>query len=79
MDFIIYRATNKITGHSYVGYTYHSLNTVMGRHYHNAIVKQNTTKIAQALREYRGTDFMWVILDRAETEIEAKEKMDYPL
>lgn len=65
---IIYIATNKISGKSYIGQTVKILNKRMDGHYKDSILKNNngswkhTFKFANALRKYKKEDWEWQIL-----------------
>lgn len=58
----IYRALNKITNQSYVGFTSTSLSQRKSCHKHVAFVELSQSKFHSALREYGWENFEWSIL-----------------
>jgi len=76
MHGIIYKATNKINGKIYIGQTIHSLEARRNGHYHLRRNKCRPSYFANALTKYRKDDFIWEVIDFADSHdvLDIKEK-----
>lgn len=72
-EYVIYKATNKINGKSYVGKTY-NFKKRKNEHFYDI---DNNTPFHRALKKYGKENFEWEIIDRAENENEILEKEIY--
>lgn len=63
---IIYKATNTITGESYIGQSKKSLRHRKFDHEYEAFKRKTTGKFYDALREFGTRAFEWVILDECD-------------
>jgi len=59
---IIYKATNKINGKSYIGQTLYPLNIRISQHKHEAIRKADNNYFHKAIRKYGVENFEWETL-----------------
>jgi group I intron endonuclease len=59
---IIYKATNKVSGSSYIGRTTMSLNKRIRTHINAALRKQDSTYFHNALRKHSPENFKWNII-----------------
>jgi len=59
---VVYKATNKINGKSYIGQTIQSLNERMSRHTHDALSRRDNIYFHKAIRKYGQKNFKWKIL-----------------
>ena len=64
----IYRALNKITNKSYIGFTSSSISQRKNGHRHMAFTKMRKNKFYSALREYGWENFEWNILYQSKEE-----------
>lgn len=64
---IIYKATNKINGKSYIGQTVHSLRQRKHEHISAALSVRDATYFHRALRKYVDESFSWEILQECDT------------
>lgn len=69
IKYIIYMATSKTSGKSYIGMTVRSMATRRREHEASAI-KGNPGHFQRALSKHGFNDFKWVVLDTAETHKE---------
>ncbi len=74
---IIYKATNKINGKSYIGQTIHTLNMRKNEHLKRSKYKKYLTYFGKALQKYGESSFDWEVIDTAETQNELDEKASY--
>jgi group I intron endonuclease len=58
----IYKATNKINGKVYIGFTHKTLNERVAGHTRSALVKQKNTKFYAAIRKYGIKNFVFEII-----------------
>ena len=75
---IIYKATNTINNKIYIGQTIHTLDR--RRNQHERSFKYKNTKdnvFARALEKYGIENFVWEVIDRAETLEELNEKEEF--
>lgn len=63
---IIYKATNKINGISYIGQTTQSLNKRIGEHIYNTLANRYNSYFHSALKKYGKESFDWDIIDRCD-------------
>jgi len=63
-DMIIYMATNKINGKSYIGQTIVNLKRRKYMHIWNALNENKNTYFGSAIKKYKPKNFSWKILDR---------------
>jgi len=67
---LIYKATNKINGKSYIGQTQTSLNDRISKHFYS--VRHNSNlHFHNALRKY---DFDWTIIEKCKSKVELDKK-----
>ncbi|KFZ26296.1 MAG: GIY-YIG catalytic domain protein [Candidatus Izimaplasma bacterium HR2] len=73
---IIYKATNKVNGKSYIGQTVYSLGGRQLKHY-SRVRNGSQLYFHNALRKYDREDFIWEILEycKSQEELNEKEKM----
>lgn len=67
---IVYKATNKINGKSYIGQTQKSLDNRINKHFYSVRHKSNLY-FHNALRKY---DFDWMVLEECESKSELDKK-----
>ena len=72
---IIYKATNKINGKSYIGQTIHSVDNRRKRHYYEA--KTSNYKFHNALNKYKDSDFEWDIVCECSSYDELNDREQY--
>ena len=75
---IIYKVTNQANNKVYIGQTIQTLNERITKHYYKA--KQENeydTHFINALRKYPKENFIWKIIDEAETQEELNTKEKY--
>lgn len=65
---IIYKATNKINGKSYIGQTLYPLNVRISQHKHEANRKYKNSHFYKAIRKYGIENFEWRTLGRYSIE-----------
>jgi len=58
----IYRATNKINGKVYIGFTQKTLNERIAGHTYSALIKQKNTRFYIAIRKYEIKNFVFDII-----------------
>lgn len=63
---IIYKATNKINGMSYIGQTIYSLNNRISRHKCDSLNNRDNMYFHRAIRKYGIDNFDWDIIDKAD-------------
>lgn len=68
---IIYKAKNNINGNIYIGQTIQSLNSRISGHISNAFTG-SIYHFHRAIRKYGKDNFMWEVIDEADT----KEELD---
>lgn len=75
-QYIIYKATNKITGESYIGQTYNSLHNRIVDHVYEAFKRNLKDKFHSALREFGCRNFEWTVLHITNSipKLRAKER-----
>lgn len=61
---LIYKATNKLSGKSYIGLTTKALKERIRGHIKDSKIKNHTFKFANALRKYNFDDWDWIILHK---------------
>ena len=75
---LIYKATNKITGKSYIGQTVKELSYRMAEHKHRAKYEHPNTKFYNAINKYGWDSFEWSIIEESDfwskEELNRKEK-----
>jgi group I intron endonuclease len=71
---IIYKATNKVNGKSYVGKSIRGLNQRMTGHRHHALTRDSQFYFHRAIRKYGWESFEWAVIDEADTKEELAEK-----
>lgn len=59
---LIYKVTNKINGHGYIGQTIKSLNIRKQAHINSALRKENNYYFCHAIRKYGPENFTWEII-----------------
>lgn len=75
---IIYKVTCLPSQKIYIGQTIDSLNERRNKHYYKAQhEKKLNTHFLNALRYYKKEDFIWEIIDNAQTREELNKKEDY--
>jgi len=74
---IIYKATNKINNHLYIGKTVRGLKERKYQHKHKALKYKLNFAFHSAIRKYGFENFEWLIIDTAESEKELNEKEIY--
>lgn len=72
---IIYKATNKINNKVYIGQTHKTLEERMRRHKNDS--KKQNSYFYRAIRKYGWENFIWEIIDTANTDEELNEKEQY--
>lgn len=60
---IIYKVTNIINNHSYIGQTVTSLSKRKAAHLSDVLIKKDSTYFHRAIRKYGVNDFEWSIID----------------
>lgn len=73
---IIYKATNRVNGKVYIGYTTRDFETRVNEHKKEA-QNGNQYHFYRAIRSYGWDSFEWKIIDEAETKEELLEKEKY--
>lgn len=71
---IIYKVTNLINRKVYIGLTTKSLKIRKGQHLHDAFKKNNNCIFHKALRKYGELNFLWEVIDFANSLKELEEK-----
>jgi len=72
---IVYKATNKKNGKSYIGITRHLLEHRISTHYRTATTRIKLSHFQQALKKYPKDNFYWRVLEKGDNEnIEALER-----
>ena len=75
---LIYKATNKNTGKSYIGQTIKPLNHRISEHKHHALQKNDNTKFYNSIRKHGFDAFEWIVLEESQewskNELDEKEK-----
>jgi len=67
---VIYKATNKINGNIYIGQTIQNLSTRISGHISSAIVGNSDLHFHRAIRKYGKDNFVWDVIDEADTKEE---------
>ena len=67
---IIYKATSKTSGKSYIGKTTNTLKQRIGEHNRKSIKSKHTNHFHNAIKKYGKDDFIWEILDTCDSEVE---------
>jgi group I intron endonuclease len=70
---IVYKVTNKINGKVYIGITRHHLEKRKREHYDKAKYQQSNSIFHNALLKYDKNDFMWEVINKADTFDELSE------
>lgn len=74
---IIYKSTNLVNGKCYIGLTTKSLDERKRQHIKDASTSRTGMVFHRAMRKYGFNNFLWEVVDSAETEVELKEKEIY--
>lgn len=76
---IIYKVTNQLNNKVYIGQTIQTLSERKNKHYYKARHEESNTKthFLNALRKYPEEDFIWVVIDKADTQEELDKKEKY--
>lgn len=74
---IIYKATNLINGKVYIGQTRQKLARRIDQHFSRADNSNRSSYFINAIRKYKRSDFIWVILSTEESIEQLNEKEKY--
>jgi hypothetical protein len=74
---IIYKVTNKINNKVYIGQTIQTLTERKNKHYYKAKHEDINTHFINALRKYPKENFIWEIIDKADSQEKLNEKEKY--
>lgn len=74
---IIYKATNKVNGNSYIGRTTRLLKDRIYLHIHKAFKYNTPYKFHRALREFKEDSFEWEVIDNTNSLEDSYEKEMY--
>ena len=67
---LIYKATSKTSGKSYIGKTTNTLKQRVGEHIRKSKKSKHTNHFHNAIKKYGKDDFVWEILDTCDSEEE---------
>lgn len=65
---IVYKATSKTSGKSYIGKTTNTLKQRIGEHVRKSKTSKHTNHFHNAIKKYGEDDFVWEVLDNCDDE-----------